>query len=400
MSTAPEGMSYERHARFIMQQRLAALPPERTNAEVVAEWWDIRTNPKRTMSPLKPSTQVTYRRYMRYFLDWLTERDLHIYFVTADDVMAYASHLHARGVSRPIVESYLNAPASLYEWLLDIKHLVISNPVGAALEHHGIRQPESRPPPRALGTVAENQAMLGAANNLREFMSWMVLAKCGPRCEEYLSILDTDLDFQAKRVHLTPHPPKRHVDACFMDDELEAVLRQWLDIKRALFPRNPYLHACVNAPVKADKGKFEKSIKAMARRAGLIPPSMSLKRKNCDNATIRATNVTPHTGRRTMTTLLRNAGCPTEYVAECRGDKRQTRVDAATGQIREVTQEKYLPLPWQQVRAAYLAVMPRFDALRILDDARERVRIIDRTSGMGPMGNAGIVLRKRDRVGF
>lgn len=392
------GMSYEDHATFVMQQRLAALRPARTNEEVVEEWWEVRTNPQRTMSPLKPSSQVTYGRHMRYFLEWLHEQRLHVYFVNADHVLAYATHLHARGVARESVEGYLHAPSAFYEWLLDIKHLVISNPVAAAIEHHGIRLPESRPPPRALGTVAENQAMLRAANNLREFMSWLVLAKCGPRLEEYLAIKDTDLDFETKRIHVHPHPPKRHVDACFMDEETEAVLRLWLDVKRALFPKNPYLHACVNAPTMADKGKFESSIKAMARRAGLIPPTMSLKKKNCDNATRRATNITPHTGRRTLTALLRLAGCKPEYVAELRGDKRQTRVDAASGELREVTQEKYFPLPWQQVKTAFLAAMPRFDALRILGEIRERAKLLDQFDG--GVERKGCIIRRRDRVGF
>ena len=306
------------------QEKLAvAAARQFRNEDLVATWL-------RDIEPeVVPATIYSWGKCSTHLLEYLTKYKKHLLSLDRLDAQRYAKwveHGPYKGRQKKTalragsVLQHILAGSSRFNYLRDMRGLTLVNPFFPLIRSFKRkRRAELRPDLRALDEHEVGQVLEGA-ESLDEFLLVLLLFKTGIRREEAAGIRMNQINWKERTISLDPHPRRTHLKAYF-DEELEHFLRLKCERNARDFPKNPYLW-----PSPQGEGNhiyanhFSISMKRVVRRGPLA-----------STVTGRESEVTPHTYRRSFTSVLKRkrpqapSGCPSHIVAVLRGDSLLSR---------------------------------------------------------------------------
>ncbi len=186
-------------------------------------------------------------------------------------------------------------------------------------------------------TVRMKANFIGSILGTRDRAIAMLLAKTGVRRGELVSMDLGDISWEQGSILLKPKP-KRTNRLVFFDEEAAVELAKWVRLRERVEGADETPALFLNeAGHRLDRNGVYWAIRGWAELAGVSDPGSP-------NAGDR---FFVHCFRHWFTTQLLRAGMPREYVAFLRGDAPAGPIDADNR------------IDPEEVRTAYLAVMPR-----------------------------------------
>jgi len=276
-------------------------------------------------------TIETYVSEVKPFL--MANRDPEI--VRTEDLGAFLGSLKAKGLCNSTIAGYFDAINVFYAFLVYYK-LVQSNPVGGFVKRHlrRLRDPNEETNRRQCISVQDMALVASAAHDIRELAFIMMLVKTGIRRGELHDLRAEDVDFKRGIIRIPPKPKRSHNKA-FIDDELAAVLVEYLAWRKKR-TRSDWLWISSRGG-RVHKDYYGKVIARIGVVLGLHDPKGDL----CDR-------LTPHCFRHWFTTMLRRANMNPEIIMFLRGDHHVV----AAWQI-------YDHVDSEEARQEYLRCIPR-----------------------------------------
>ena len=266
-----------------------------------------------------PHTVAAYRRDLARFRAEVG--DMAAGDVQSHHVRAFASRLHASGLSAASIARHLSSTRGLFAFLIRRRELA-ANPAS------GVRAPKGgKRLPKALDTDQAAQLFTGAAKSdleLRDRAMIELLYGSGLRLAELVAINVRDLDLASGFVTVTGKGDKTRVVP--VGKAAQAALRAWLGTRPG---------------VGGDEALFT------ARGARISPRNVQLRLKRLAAATSGNDGVHPH--------MLRHSFA--SHVLESSGDLRS--VQELLGHANLSTTQIYTHLDFQHLAKVYDAAHPR-----------------------------------------
>lgn len=290
---------------------------------------------------LQPRVLETYKGCVKEFL---------IYFpdpakVTQRDLKSFLQILQGRQLKVSTQKRVFSALNTFYRYLI-FEEIATSNPVEPFRERF-LNMKEYDSESRRLITVDEVIKILKMMPSILDYALIFTLAKTGLRKGELLDMEVQDIDLK-KRILYIPHKAKRSRNIAFIDDELEEVLKIYLEWRSTLRTRTLKLFV-TKSGFGIHKDYINRVIGEAAGKLGIHNQSGLLHEK-----------VTAHCFRHFFTTYLHRAGMNEEYIKWLRGDA-----------FREAWQI-YNHIDEESVRREYYACIP---SLLVVPDSLQLPRI-------------------------
>jgi integrase/recombinase XerD len=289
-------------------------------------------------------TAETIRRYKsvtEYFLRFIEQRNVRAVNVDKHVLQDFIRVRRSDGIDQKTLENELSAVSSFFGFLA-FEDYMSKNPVPEVRKRYlnpykkeGREDIES---PRKLISVAEMAMLINSILDSRDRAVVTLLAKCGLRRGELISLNITDIDWAGQSITLQRNRfKKRSNRRVFFDDETGRVLRRWLAQREVVHPVSPALFVGEKGNRLERHGVYQIVVKA-AERVGLHDSKSS----NTED------HFSPHNCRHWFSTHLLNAGMNRTYVQILRGDARRDPIDV------------YHHVDLNDVRKEYLAFVPQF----------------------------------------
>lgn len=280
---------------------------------------------------LTKHTIETYRSNIRAFLKAYPEPGS----VSLDDLRTFLSSLRQHGYQGSTLRGYFASISALFDYLVfEERHGVNLVPGFRRRYLARIKPQQNGENTRQLISVQDARLMLQLAKHVQKRAIVLTFTKTGVRLGEFLAMREDDLDFRTHIIRIAPKA-KRSNRIIFMDDELEAVLRQYFTWRK-FRARSSWLWVGIRG------GKIRKEYPGqvfaeLGETLHLHDPRGALCRR-----------LTPHCMRHFFTTNLRRAGMNPEIIKWLRGDS----LHAEAWQI-------YDHIDTEEARTEYLRCIPR-----------------------------------------
>lgn len=280
---------------------------------------------------LTAHTIETYKSNVKAFLQAYSQPQE----VNIDDLKQFLGSLRERQLNGSTLKSYFAAISAYYDYLV-FEGKLTSNPVipfrkrylRIKLQYNGenTRQP---------GSIEQVREMIELAwKDIPARTMILFLAKTGLRRGELIAMDLKDLNLAKGEFRVKPKA-KRSNRLGFMDGELTAALREYLDWREPL-ARSDALWITPGG-ARISRNDVYEIVTHYAGMTGLHIPGGALVKK-----------YSTHNLRHFFTTGCRKAGMPREFIQELRGDKRKDAVDI------------YDHIDVEELRRSYLRNVPNF----------------------------------------
>lgn len=281
----------------------------------------------RNMTPITIQKQTNL---LRAFSRWSDGKGIHILDLNKDDVRAYIEYLKfERRITRRSIENQLCALSGLCD-LLEYEGMILMNPIPAVRRRYMRAYKEETHTHKAISNE-EMATLIRSAADIRDRTMMAVMAKCGLRRNELISLDASDVNLDELTITLKP-TAKRSNRIVYFDNETEILLRRWF---KARENRNKTGHPALfisRRDGRLGKGGVDKVIVEHAERLGLY---------NTQSDKLED-HYTSHCFRHWFTTALIRAGMPRDYIKELRGDARKEAIDVYNHIDRKELRESYL----------------------------------------------------------
>jgi len=281
-----------------------------------------------------------YASQARILARYLDKIDKSFTEITKQDLVDFISYVRMeRDMKQKTLKNYFAGWNALYEYLL-FNEEVQANLIPIIRKRYlkQYKRDESTKHRRKVLSVEEMSNYLHSIMNVRHQAIAVLLVKTGIRRGELVNIDLDDIDWSRNSIKLKDRRKRSNLYV-FFDDECRDVLRYWFKVRDTL-----YLESGCDALFINNRGQ-------RLRRHGVYNAiAKSAERFGIHDSTSdnNADHFTPHCMRHCFTTYLLENGMNREYVKELRGDARRDAVDV------------YNHIPLENLREAYLAVMPQF----------------------------------------
>jgi integrase/recombinase XerC/integrase/recombinase XerD len=197
---------------------------------------------------VKESSRRLYRRTLRPYFRFLTERETPLAKVTRNDILAYKDHLLAAGMSPLTVGSYLTAVRKFYTW-------------AEALQYYpnvakAVKTPTRKQQYRKQALTAEQSKRLlqhFREQSLRDYAIVNLMLCTGLRCIEVSRALVEDVTLksveggEAARVLLVQGKGRLEKDAfVILNEAVYRPIREYLSTRRAAKAKEPLFSSISN----------------------------------------------------------------------------------------------------------------------------------------------------------
>lgn len=284
----------------------------------------------------KGITQHSIETYRSNVLEFLLLNPDPI-IITTDHLRAYLEKLRNRGLSHATLKGFMSAISSFYDFLVFEKEIQV-NPILPFRKRYLVRM-KCHSETRQLISIKEMQDVFNAASHILEKAIIMILAKTGIRRGELIDLKITDLDFQRHIIHI-PYKAKRSNNIAFMDDELESILKKYLNWRQRKAKKDWLWISNKGGRIHKDAPGM--IIAEVARDLNLHQDNGPLERR-----------LTPHCFRHWFTTHLFRAGMNPQYIKFLRGDS-----------MRLESWQIYNRIDIELVRPEYLRCIPQIMSCR------------------------------------
>jgi integrase len=345
------------------QARLgAAARATYTNEQLVEEWLRV------VEQECTRDGYEGWKRCVKHLLAYCAEFNVHLLSLDKTEAHRYVAWVETADYPGRKKKGKLRATtvflhifqgSSLYNYLRDVRGLVLTNPFFPLIRvFKRRRRSELRPDHRALNEP-EIPLLLEGCEDLDDFLFVLLPFKTGIRREEILGIRMEQINWKDRTIQLDPHPRRTYLKA-YYDAELEFFLRLKVERNKRDRPDNPHLFPSPRGKGHICERTHGTKFQAIVKRSPLAV-----------TITSKETSITTHTGRRTFTSLLKRRrptapqGCPGHIVAILRGDSLEGRTENTP----ETTQGIYTKLGQidgvPEVRWWFDRCMPTFGAREI-----------------------------------
>lgn len=255
--------------------------------------------------------------------------------VSMDDLRSFLIDLRTRNLQGSTLKGYFSSISAYYDYLV-FSGTAELNPVPifrkrylrVKLQYNGenTRQP---------GSIEQIKVLLSLASS-EIFAKTIILflVKTGIRRGELIAMDIQDIDLENGVFHVKPKP-KRSNRMGFLDPELIAALREYLDWRKPL-AKNEALWINTNG-FRISRNYVYRIVTHYTGLSGMHDPNGTLNKK-----------YSVHNFRHFFTTYLRKNGMPREFIQELRGDRRKSAVDI------------YDHIDTEELRRSYLECIPYF----------------------------------------
>ncbi len=276
---------------------------------------------------LTPQGILTYRSQVKFFLRAFAEPS----HVNSDDLRVFLEELRARNLSASTLKGYFSSISAFFDYMI-YEGLIEINPVLPFRKRY-LSRLKVQGETRQLISIEDMRSLVAAAPGIREKSLIMTLAKTGMRRGELLGMKVESLDLKNDIIRI-PRKAKRTNCIAFLDDELKAVIQEYLSWRHK-FARSDWLW------ITGRGGRIHRDYPNQVL-AGL-GSSLGLHQKD-GPISLR---LTPHCMRHFFTTHLFRNGMNEQYIMFLRGDS-----------MRKESWQHYNHFDLQNVKQEYLRCVP------------------------------------------
>jgi len=284
------------------------------------------------------TTIVSYVSTLKIFSKYLKKRGCSLLTVDRNILKDYISYLRKEGISPKTIENRFSTFSTLYDFMV-YEDFIEKNTVNDIRKRYLKQYKENNNGcQRKLVTVAEMADFIEIILDIREKAIAVLFAKTGIRRGELVSIDLDDINWDRMSIILKP-THKRSNRIVYFDPECALVLKQWLQKREHhADPENKALFTTYTDR----KGRLNRS-----GVTNMYVKWATLARLHDPTSDKIEDHFTCHCARHWMTTHLRRAGMPREYIKWLRGDALTDAMDI------------YNHIDPEDVRKSYLASIPK-----------------------------------------
>lgn len=251
--------------------------------------------------------------------------------VNEDVLVRYLAHLRKK-VKQVSIVHYFVVLGTFYDFLV-FKKYITANPVTPAFRKYYLRSYKSHDTVqrRRIISVQQARTLIESILDPREKAVVLMLLKTGLRRTE-LSTLDLrDVDLESMTIHLKP-TAKRSNETVYYDKEMATVLDKWLKYREGMNKNGIPVLFLDRFGNRLSSEAIYHIVSKHAIAVGLHDPKSNRLQDR----------FSAHSCRHFFTTMLRDGGCPREFVEELRGDVTRSAIDIYYHIDKKKLQKAYL----------------------------------------------------------
>lgn len=278
----------------------------------------------------------TIVQYPKYILTLYAFVDGDLLGVNEEDLVRYLAHLRKK-VKQTSIVRYFAVIGTFFDFLV-FKKYITTSPVTPAFRKYYLRSYKSHDTTQRRQCISVQQAKILVQSILdpREKACVLLLLKTGVRRKELAELDLTDLDTENMTIHIRP-TAKRSNETVYYDQETARVLDKWLKYREKM---NKNKVAALFLDRFGNRLSSEAIYDIVTKHATAIGLN-NFKSNRLED------HFSPHSCRHWFTTVLRDGGCPREYVEELRGDAGRSAIDI------------YYHIDKKKLQKAYLNCIPQ-----------------------------------------
>lgn len=249
--------------------------------------------------------------------------------VTPESLRSYLGDLRSRGYQASTLLNYFAALNAFFDFMV-FEGVLKANPVPSFRKRYlRVNIQRGGDNARQLISIEQMSKLIKLANgDIFSRTMMLFLAKTGLRRGELISMDLLDIDLERGEFMVKPKP-KRSNRRGFLDEELTAALRKYLDLREPKAIDNALW--VTEGGYRVSRNGVYYTVIRYAKLAVLHDPHGPLCKR-----------FGPHCFRHFFTTMLRRSGMPREFIQELRGDRRREAVDIYDHIDVEELRESYL----------------------------------------------------------